>query len=265
MIRTRAALARLVASLALLLTVTALTAGCGSRSRELAPGTYRATLELPGGELPFGLDVAKEEQGFVLYLVNGEERVRVTDVTAADGRVAATLPGAENTLTAEIRGRKLTGEVSLRRAGGEREVLPFRAEAGKAWRFFETPSTDNADVAGRWAVTFIDAQDPQVTGVAEFTQSFERVTGTILSRAGDRRFLAGEVRGDELYLSRFDGASADLCKARVDADGQLVGECWSGKTSHRKFHAERNPDAGLDGSDASGGATSVMDPAAKLD
>ncbi len=260
MIRTRVAPARLFASLALLLAVTALVAACGSRSRELAPGTYRATLELPGGELPFGLDVAKEDEGAVLYLVNGEERVRITDVTAADGRLTATLPGDGNALTAEIRGRELTGEVTMRRAGGEREVLPFRAEAGKTWRFFETPSTDNADVTGRWAVTFIDAPGPPGRRVAEFAQSFERVAGTIRTPAGDRRVLSGEVRGDELYLSRFDGASAELFKAKVDADGHLVGEYWSGMTSRQTFRAERDPGAEPD---TGGAATPAEDPAAK--
>jgi len=258
----RARLARLATSVSLLLLVAALTTACGSRSRELAPGTYRATLELPGGELPFGLDVGKEEAGFVVYLVNGEERVRVTDVTVADGRLAATMPGYENTLTAEIRGGKLTGEVSLLRAGGERQLLPFRAEAGKAWRFFEAPSTDNADVAGRWSVTFTSDQGQQSPGVAEFTQAFEGVTGTILTPTGDHRFLAGEMRGDELYLSRFDGASAYLYKAKLDADGNLAGEYWSGRTGHQKFVAERNPDAVLD---TSGVATALKDPAVKLE
>jgi thiol-disulfide isomerase/thioredoxin len=262
MIRSRVPFARLLASLVALLAVAALTTACGSRSRELEPGPYRAILELPGGELPFGLDVAREEDGVVLYLVNGEERVRVTDVTVAEGRLTATMPGYENTLTAEVRGGKLTGEVSLLRAGGERQVLPFRAESAQTWRFFQTPVTDNADVAGRWSVTFTSDQGKESPGVAEFTQSFERVTGTILTPTGDHRFLAGEMRGEELYLSRFDGASAYLYKAKVEADGHLVGEYWSGKTGHQSFRAERSPDAVLD---TSGVATALKDPAVKLE
>lgn len=214
-------------------------AACGSSSRTLEPGPYRAVLELPGGELPFGLDVVQEEGGPVLYLVNGDERVRVDEVTVADGRVTATMPGHGNTLTAEIRGGKLTGEVSLLRAGDERQVLPLRAEAGQAWRFFEQASTDNADVAGRWTVTFTNDQGQQSPGVAEFTQSFERVTGTLVTAAGDRVSLAGEVRGDELFLSRFDGVTAHLFTARVAEDGALVGDFWSGKTSHQSFRADR--------------------------
>lgn len=235
----RSPIANSMLACASLLVLAAMTTACGSRSRDLEPGSYRAVLELPGGELPFGLDVAQEEGGLVLYLVNGDERVRVDEVTVADGRVTATMPGHGNTLTAEVRGGKLTGEVSLLQTGDERQVLPLRAEAGKTWRFFEQPSTDNADVAGRWSVTLTNDQGQQSPGVAEFTQSFERVTGTLLTPTGDHRVLVGEVKGDELFLSRFDGASAHLFKARVTEDGALVGDFWSGKTSHQTFRADR--------------------------
>jgi len=52
--------ARLFASLVLLLS------HCAARRLRLAQqgtsaGAWRAVLEVPGGELPFGLDVAKEE------------------------------------------------------------------------------------------------------------------------------------------------------------------------------------------------------------
>lgn len=252
---------RLFRSLFTALALAALVAGCGARSRELQPGSYRAVLELPGGELPFGLDVAQEESGFVLTVINGEERVRVTDVSVADGQLTATMPGFTNTLTARITGRKLKGEVALLRSGGDQQVLPFAAELGPTWRFFEQPLTDNADVSGRWAVTFTSDAGQTSAGVAEFTQSFERVTGTILTPTGDHRFLAGEVHGDALRLSRFDGASAYLYHAKTDENGRLVGEYWSGMTGHQRFTAERNVDATLD---TSGVATGMKDPSEKL-
>jgi peroxiredoxin len=259
--RLQAPVARLFGLLFTALALAALVAGCGFRSRELQPGSYRAVLELPGGELPFGLDVAQEEAGFVLTVVNGEERVRVTDVSVADGQLTATMPGFTNTLTARITGRKLKGEVALLRAGGERQLLPFAAELGPTWRFFEQPLTDNADVSGRWAVTFTSDAGQTSAGVAEFAQSFERVTGTILTPTGDHRFLAGEVHGDELRLSRFDGASAYLYHAKIDDSGRLVGEYWSGMTGHQRFTAERDVDATLD---TSGVATGMKDPSETL-
>jgi peroxiredoxin len=252
---------RLAGSLFAALALSALLLGCGSRSRELQPGSYRAVLELPGGELPFGLDVAQEEAGFVLTIVNGEERVRITDVSVADGQLTATMPGFTNTLSARITGRKLKGEVALLRSSGDQQVLPFAAELGPTWRFFEQSLTDNADVAGRWAVTFTSDAGQTSAGVAEFAQSFEQVTGTILTPTGDHRFLSGEVHGDELRLSRFDGASAYLYHAKIDENGRLVGEYWSGMTGHQRFTAERNVDATLD---TSGVATGMKDPAEKL-
>lgn len=242
----RSRLARPLASLALLLVAAAMASGCGSRSRELQPGSYRAVLELPGGELPFGLDVAREEAGMVLYLVNGEERVRVPEVEVAEGQLTAKVPGTGNSLIARIRGRRLEGEVALLTTVGERQVLPLKAELGQDWRFFEKPLTDNTDVAGRWAVTFTTDDGGSSSGVGEFTQSFERVTATIITTTGDHRSLAGEVRGDELYLSRFDGAFADLYRARIEENGDLAGEHWQGKTGHQRFTARRDPNAELD-------------------
>ncbi|MDH5177602.1 MAG: hypothetical protein OEX15_13160, partial [Gammaproteobacteria bacterium] len=54
----------------LLLAALLVLAGCSKQaSRELQPGIYRATVELPGGKpVPFGLDVAQEEKGKVLYV-----------------------------------------------------------------------------------------------------------------------------------------------------------------------------------------------------
>lgn len=41
---------------------------------------FRAVLRLPGGDTLFGLEVAKEQRQYVLYLQNGTERTRVSGV-----------------------------------------------------------------------------------------------------------------------------------------------------------------------------------------
>ena len=110
-------------------------AGCDRFSRELQPGSYRATLTVPGGELPFGLDVAREERGYVLYLINGKERMRVPARVTDEGIVTATVPGYETTLQARVRGTQLTGEVTMTGSGGVKQKLPFAATLGQTWRF----------------------------------------------------------------------------------------------------------------------------------
>lgn len=258
--RTRSALAGL-RSFAVLAACCLALVGCSRQdSRELQPGSYRATLELPGGKLvPFGLDVAREESGTVLYLVNGPERVRVPEVATAAGKFTARMPGYENTLSVTISGEKLEGEFVLVQGDDRVLRLPFTARLGETWRFYPELRADNADMAGRWDVTYTDDAGRQSAGVAVLDQRFAQVTGTFMLPASDQRYLAGEVDDEAVRLSRFDGGAVLLYEAQLNDRGELVGDFWSDRGGHQRFVARRNPDAGLD---ASAIATRLRDPEA---
>jgi hypothetical protein len=237
-------LLRLLATPALLV-VLALSAGCAPKSRDLQPGLYRAVVELPGGEVPFGLDVVREKGGVALYLVNSKDRVHVPSAKAAQGRLTAQFPGTGNLLDAMIAGDDLNGEVTLSGTGSGRKVLPFSATRGRDWRFIEEPRSDNADFAGRWAVAFTDDSGRKVPGLAELTQSFHAVAGIVRTAGWEQQPLAGDANDEELDLSLFDGRQAVLYKGRLNERGQLVGECWSTASGHAHYIATRNPDATL--------------------
>ncbi|HEX9207425.1 MAG TPA: TlpA disulfide reductase family protein [Steroidobacteraceae bacterium] len=239
-------------------------AGCSRPGhRELQPGSYRATLQLPGGKVvPFGLDVAHEESGTVLYLVNGPERVRVPEVEATAGRFTARMPGYENTLSATVSGDELQGELTLVQGDDRVLELPFAAQFGATWRFYPALLDDNADMAGRWDVTYTDDAGRQTVGVATFDQRFAQVSGTVRLAADDQRYLAGEVHDEELRLSRFDGGAVLLYEAKLDAKGELVGDVWSDRGGHQRFTARRNPDASIDPAAI---ATHLRDPDAAFE
>src|SRR5678816_2838514 len=55
-------------------------AACNHRVEAPQLGVYRAVLRLPGGDTPFGFEVSQEQQQYVLYLKNGTERTRVSNV-----------------------------------------------------------------------------------------------------------------------------------------------------------------------------------------
>ena len=221
-----------------------LTLNACSRVDSPTPGLYRAVLQLPGGEAPFGLDIEEEEGKPVLYLINGAERTRVTDVRLRDEELTARFPGYENFMRARLYRKRLEGEVVLIKTGGKQQNIPLRAELEQPWRFFEQSSTDNADVSGRWQVTL--EEDGQTThAVAEFAQKHDQVTGSVLTPTGDHRFLAGQVRGDDVRLSTFAGGLAYLYHLRVNGKGELEGDMWQGLAAHAKVSAKRNPDAEL--------------------
>jgi thiol-disulfide isomerase/thioredoxin len=212
----------------------------------VALGLYRATLTLPGGELPFGLEIAREDSKYVAYLINGVERVRVPDVTVANGRIDMRMPAFGNRLSASIEGGELKGNVVLVKLDAKEQVIPFFARHGVTHRFFAQRTTDNADLGGRWAVTFTDESGKRNPAVGEFQQTHGEVRGTFLTGTADHRYLAGEMRGDEFALSAFDGAHAYLYKGRINARDELEGTYWSGLAWRETFAGHRDDAANID-------------------
>ena len=146
---------------------------CNSRVETPQLGIYRAVLSLPGGDTPFGLEVAQEQQQYVLYLINGAERTRVSDVKVTDGELTATFPGYENTLRAKINRDSLEGSVTLIKASGKEQVIPFVAKRGEAYRFHAKSSTDNADVDGTWDTTFTNEKGETTKAILLLEQSHD--------------------------------------------------------------------------------------------
>lgn len=224
----------------------AVLAGCGAQVDEPTLGKYRATLALPGGETPFGLEVAKENDRFVLYLVNDTERTRVDNVQFDQGELRAVFPGYENTLRARMYRDRMEGDVTLIKAGGKEQVIPFAAKRDVTYRFYKDAVSDNADLAGTWEVT-LTSDGKATPAVAIFKQQHDRITGTVMTPTGDHRFLEGQVRGEEAQLSTFAGGLAYLYKLKVNKSGELEGDVWQGLASHSTVRAKRNDNASLDG------------------
>jgi len=208
-------------------------------------GTYRVVLSVPGGELPFGLELANQGSAIVGYLINGKERVTLSEIKIDGPHLDIRMPGYETRLTADAKGDELTGEIYLDKLGGKDQHIPLRASLNQSYRFFPEPAADHADLSGRWSVNLVDDHGNADLAVGEFTQDKDVLTGTFLTPTGDQRFLAGQVRGDELYLSTFDGAHVFLYKAKLGADGSLAGDYWSGLAYHEKWIAKRDAGAVL--------------------
>jgi hypothetical protein len=173
----------------------ALLAACGGRPVDQPQtGVYRATLKLPGGAAPVGLEVVSENNRFVLYLVNATERTRVDNVTLSGGELTAVFPGYENSLRARMYRDRLEGNVTLIKDGGKEQVIPFVATHGETYRFHPESLTDNADLAGHWEMT-LTSDGENTAAVAIFEQQHDRITGTVMTPTGDHRFLEGQVRG----------------------------------------------------------------------
>ncbi|MEX1993071.1 MAG: TlpA disulfide reductase family protein [Steroidobacteraceae bacterium] len=222
-------------------------AGCDTAIDADAPplGNYRGVLSVAGGALPFGLELAREDDTVVAYLINGPERVRASDVKLQGNRLEIRMPGYPHRLSAEFRDARFEGTVQFLRPRGVIKSVRFVGMPGQAWRFFPEPDAVPADFSGRWAMTFRDRDGNERPAILELTQQGHQVQGTVLRPSGDDRYIAGEARGDTLFLSRFDGGSAYLYLARLGANGTLSGDFHSQGGTHDTWSAQRDADAKL--------------------
>jgi len=228
----------------------ALAAACGrgdSPTGDPPLGSYRGVLSVAGGDLPFGLELADEDGEIVAYLINGPERARAPDVRLDGDLLEIKMPGYPHRLEARFVDARFEGAVHFLRPRGVIKSVRVVAVPGQDWRFFPEPEAKPTDFSGRWAITFRDPDDgSEGAAIAELTQRGHEVWGTVLRPSGDDRYLAGEARGDTLFLSRFDGGSAYLYLARLGSDGTLAGDFHSQGGTHNTWTGRRDAKAKLE-------------------
>ncbi|MCC5795128.1 MAG: TlpA family protein disulfide reductase [Chromatiales bacterium] len=207
-------------------------------------GRWRGELMTPGGALPFGIEFGRDEQGaLAAWYLNGAERAPVTEVSLEGDQLVLAIPALASRIGATLDERGLTGQLELLGRGAETAVIPFSARPAD-YRFYPTPAPASLDMNGRWQAEFL-AFGQTIPAVGEFVQEGSRVTGTFLTPTGDYRFLEGEVRDRELYLSTFAGGHVFLFRATEGPGGVLVGQFWSGLGEPQSWTAVADPVAEL--------------------
>jgi len=212
----------------------------------------RAVLNSPGGELPFGLELVRESAGGAVtraVVINGVERIEIDDVSTRDEKLVIRIGHYNSVIAAETPDRGKTWRGTWTKTGRSDRLtrLPFIATADPGHRFqplsHGVDSTELVDVVGRWRVQF--AQD-SAPAVGVFTRAEDgAIHGTFLTPGGDYRYLAGSWDAGRLRLSCFDGSHAFLFDARMQSDGTLAGDFWSGDSWHDTWTAQRDAEAAL--------------------
>ena len=231
----------------LLLILAAGLAGCSTPNApttpdaELRVGTWRATLEMQGQTLPFLFDLeGNTVTGYEVYLRNGEERILLDSIYLSGDSLKVPMHIFDTEILARVDGDRWEGR--WRKNYRDGYEIPFAATRGEHYLFAKSKADPATDFSGRWAVQFAD---DSLRSVGEFEQEGAQLTGSFLTSTGDYRYLAGNVLGDQMLLSAFDGEHAFLFDAKQQKDGTLQGDFWSGQNYHTTWTAERNDDATL--------------------
>ena len=215
-----------------------------STDNTLKAGPWRVALQAQGQEIPFIMEAEEQNGKTVLYLVNGEERILVDDIKEEGDSLKIRLHIFDADLIAKVEGDKMAGRFT-RNDLKKPYSVPFTAEHGKTNRFKENPAPATYDFNGKWEVVFTKKDGKSYPAIGVFEQKDNYVTGTFLTETGDYRYLEGQVEGDQLKLSTFDGNHDYLFTAQPGDENTLKGEYYAGLYDYETWTAKRNENAQL--------------------
>ncbi|MEO5975670.1 MAG: TlpA disulfide reductase family protein [Chryseolinea sp.] len=213
-----------------------------SISQILKTGVWRAVLELQGHELPFNLEVYKNNSDqYEILLKNAEEKLLLDEVTVKGDSVDIALHIFDADIKAKIQGNELVGHFI--KNYDKSFHAPFKAYYGQAYRYKRDKNQKSMpDFSGKYAVKFIHDKDTTVS-VGIFKQFGDSLTGTFLTPTGDYRYLQGNIVNGKMQMSAFDGNHAYMVYGEKQNATTITGEFFSGKSSRETWIGEKNDNA----------------------
>ncbi|MBT9393842.1 TlpA family protein disulfide reductase [Hymenobacter sp. NST-14] len=239
------------------------TPAANAAASPLSAGTWRGVLSAQGQEIPFLFDVAQDGGQPTVTLRNGEERLKLDEITTAGDSTTIRLGVFDAALVVRADGEgKLKGSWVKYDAGKPYRV-PFAAQKGDQALFSDDYQDGNklAPViapelmkGATYRVTFTgeEGETTPAVGIFTYDKTSGAVAGTFLTTTGDYRYLSGNIvrskTGDfRMKTSTFDGSHAFLFDAKPTkpAFTELQGDFYSGLTGHETWTATLDPTAKL--------------------
>lgn len=223
-------------------------------SRASYPHAWLVRIETPGGPIPVRVVLLRRDHGWLVNMNQSESggsdsneilRAQVDEYNRDLGILKISFPSYDSALYLKgAIGGEMTGRWEKFRGNQKMASLSASADwMDDKQSDARTADPDTAAFAGRWTVDFSSTDEPAI-GVFEVNTD-QTATGTFLTSSGDYGQLAGRVDGDLLRLSKFDGAHAFLFHARMQEDGTIKGDFWSGNWHHDTWTAVRDARAVL--------------------
>ncbi|MHA8081178.1 peroxiredoxin family protein [Aquirufa regiilacus] len=207
-----------------------------------ASGPWRGEIDHLGGKLPFNFIVAKNKLD--IRLQNGSEIATLGDSYFRGDSLVIPFDLYDSEIVGSLKNEKsIIGFWQKKRNGKTLYRIPFQAQAGSSERFLQTQQA-SVQVSGKYSADFWSDESNHSSGVFLLNQKGNQVTGTVLKTSGDYRFLQGNISGDSLLLSYFDGSGLMQFRCKVNGK-EIDGQFYSGLAGKRNFKAIKDDKASL--------------------
>lgn len=229
--------------------------GCDSNPKKetkMLPETGDWRMEMSLGEgliLPFQFSLKENAGEWEMTIFNAKEEIVVDEITWRDDTMVAQLPVFESEFILKVIDFKSLSGVWINHYKGDDYRIESRASHGKQARFLEKSDAPSINLAGKYAVLFSPESESPGPAIGLFEQEGSNIIGTFATERGDYRHLEGNVFGNTLFLSTFDGSHAFLFKAE-QTDSGLVGQFFSGVHWEEDWVAVKNDSVSLRNADS---------------
>lgn len=204
----------------------------------LKKGRWVGKLELNNEtNLNFEINVGNGFYPFSFTLKNGEELVPMNEPVRIGDSISIAFSNFNSEFKFKAHNKKKISGRWINHLKTDYSI-PFQAELSKETIFPVNKNIEINQFDGKWKSQFSPHNNPY-DAIGIFKQNGHSLSGTFLTETGDFRFLSGNVSGNEMQLSGFDGSHAFYFKGRL-ANNQITGSYFSGKHYQTQWTATRN-------------------------
>jgi len=209
-------------------------------------GPWRVEMKHFSGNLPFNfiINKGKTSKTFNIKIQNGSEKFSLGESFFRGDSLVIPFDLYESEIVGLLTSsQKMNGYWIMKRDGKAIFRIPLEAIYGSTERYSNLkPSKIN--VSGNWMADFSSDENTHSPGIGMFKQVGNSVTGTFLKTSGDYRFLQGNVSGDSLFMSYFDGSYCMQIRVKVKGKA-FEGNFYTGLAGKRNLKATLDPKASL--------------------
>ncbi|MFM7233099.1 MAG: TlpA disulfide reductase family protein [Flavobacteriales bacterium] len=193
--------------------------GCSLSGSRPTPGYYQLRFHTSNGSIPARLDITQEGNWNIL---NADELIVLDSITFTSDSFFVKLPLFDSSMRGTWRNDSLFGEWTDHSRSAY--SIPFSGAINTS------AGCENKTEEFRYDVTFSPGDSAETSkGVAVLLKHGNVVTGTILTETGDYRYLQGEWKDEDVWLSAFDGTHLFYLSGVVLGDSICTGLFLSGK------------------------------------
>ena len=207
-------------------------------------GLWRCEIPTTMGLLPFHILIEKQGNTLKAFSKNADEKLPLDAIETKGDSILIRMDIFDAVIKVKQKNTTLTGSFTKRLGNLSYRTVPLKAQKGDATRFKTTVNTTKHVVSGTYEITFRDTENTYAA-VGIFTQNQTDVKGTFLTNTGDYRYLQGNIVGDSLKLSCFDGNHVFLFKAKIVGDKLQGGYFGFKMLGHEPWEGFKNSKAKL--------------------